>query len=123
MNEVSFWNQLPLSQKKLIWLRLDQLAKIVLPEFIRIFDEEQLQLFMKNAQIKYPSHLSSFSWALHCLENYSGQLSHLSQTGLTLVHPHTVATTKDLKLQIQKAIYQLSLAQKHRHQQIPSVSL
>ncbi len=123
MSEVLFWNQLSLKQRKNIWLRLDQLAIRIMPQFVIIFDSEMLVHFLKTQGIRFPKHLSQESWALHCIENWPKDLDRLHHAGISLIQNSPIQNIKQLQINIQKNIYALSLAEKERHLQIPQTTV
>lgn len=116
INEVSFWNQIQIEQKTLIWKRLESLADRIIPQFVIITDSEQLQRFLEANAIRYPQHLAPTSWALHCIENFPLELNAIRFAGMSLKNTE-FKTIKSLKLALQKAMYTLSLAEKQRHGQ------
>jgi len=120
INEVSFWNQITLSEKTGIWSRLDAMATRVVPQYVDLINAAQLEAFLNNNAIRYPFHLSTLSWALHCIENFPFDLGRLSEAGLVTKDPLLI-TLKQLRLCLQRGMYELSLAEKSRHQQIPVV--
>ena len=119
MTEVSFWNQLSLHDRKKVWLRLDQLAIRIIPQLVSIFDQKLLAEFLESQNIRYPKHLSPESWALHCIENFPGNLDTLHQAGLCLQTGSAILSIKALRLSVQKGLYTLSLAERERQQQLP----
>lgn len=123
ITEVSLWNQLPFEQRQTVWLRLEQLAIRIIPQYLIILDANLLKAFLQAHAIRYPMHLTQESWALHCLENFPTTIDQLHQAGLRLApQSEPVTTMKELKLRVQKRLYQLSLAEQTRHYQIPSAT-
>lgn len=115
-NEVVYWNQLELLEKEAIWHRLDRLALRIVPQFCHLHDTTQLAHFLQVQAIRYPKHLSPASWALHCIENFNGPILHLKKAGITLKQKD-ISTTRELKKQMQAAIYELSLAEQQLSEQ------
>lgn len=123
MTEVCAWNQYSLAERASVWQRLDLLAQRIIPEYVVIQSEEQLSAFMKDQTIRYPQHVSTSSWALHCIENFPGNLSQLDNAGLKLAPgAASLKTIKDLRLAVQKSLYALSMAQKQRQEQEPQTT-
>lgn len=119
LTEIASWSSYSKETRTYVWQRLDALASKIIPEFVSI-QEQPLEIFLKDHGIRYPAHLSSCSWAQHCIDDFPGQLSQLHQAGLQLIP--TAGPFKDLRalqLAIQQAMYKVSEAQKERQEQLP----
>jgi len=114
MTEVMQWNQFSLAQKTQVWQRLDELAVRVIPLFCSLHDEARLTHFLQQQQIRYPSHLSWQSFALHCIEHFDQGLDCFEQTGL-LVHDPQIKQIGQLKRRVQVMMFELSTAEHQRH--------
>lgn len=123
MDEVLYWNQWDLNHRYQVWQRLDQLAQQILPNFCFEPDANALQAFLKTNGIRYPKHLSHWSWALQCIENFPSSRHPvplaLAEAGLALkpVQRH-LKSIKDLQLALQQSIYALAIALHERRHQV-----
>ena len=120
-HEVIHWNQYTNAQKEQVWRRIGSLVCQVLPRWVTIERLNTLSRYLDENGLRYPKHLSPYSWALVCLEYFPKHLQALpSATGLRANHrmasKHNQNKTSFM-LGLQNELYQISCAYHQRQTQ------
>ena len=113
IHEVINWNSFNPEEKESVWKRLEKLKTLIMQSKISIINETLMEEKIEELQLKINSDLNSLSKAFEIVKLTSKSFDDLNEFGIKLVNKDT--SLIDLKEEIEKELYDLSMAHFNRY--------
>lgn len=84
-HEVIHWNAYDESQKRAVWLRLEQLLVQVMEAKLEVFDLDKLRAQLDQRKIRYVAHQSEYCWAYQLIARGARVINQLEAYGIVLL--------------------------------------
>ena len=113
IHEVINWNSFNPEKKESVWKRLEKLKTLIMQSKISIINETLMEEKIEELQLKINSDLNSLSKAFEIFKLTSKSFDDLNEFGIKIVNKEVSLT--DLKEEIEKELYDLSVAHFNRY--------
>ena len=113
IHEVINWNSFNPEEKESVWKRLEKLKTLIMQSKISIINETLMEEKIEELQLKINSDLNSLSKAFEIVKLTSKSFDDLNEFGIKIVNKDT--SLIDLKEEIEKELYDLSMAHFNRY--------
>ena len=113
IHEVINWNSFNPEEKESVWKRLEKLKTLIMQSKISIINEILMEEKIEELQLKINSDLNSLSKAFEIVKLTSKSFDDLNEFGIKLVNKDV--SLIDLKEEIEKELYDLSMAHFNRY--------
>ena len=113
IHEVINWNSFNPEEKESVWKRLEKLKTLIMQSKISIINETLMEEKIEELQLKINSDLNSLSKAFEIVKLTSKSFDDLNEFGIKIVNKDV--SLKDLKEEIEKELYDLSMAHFNRY--------
>jgi len=113
IHEVINWNSFNPEEKESVWKRLEKLKTLIMQSKISIINETLMEEKIEELQLKINSDLNSLSKAFEIVKLTSKSFDDLNEFGIKIVNKEVSLT--DLKEEIEKELYDLSMAHFNRY--------
>ena len=113
IHEVINWNSFNPEEKESVWKRLEKLKTLIMQSKISIINETLMEEKIEELQLKINSDLNSLSKAFEIVKLTSKSFDDLNEFGIKIVNKDVSLT--DLKEEIEKELYDLSMAHFNRY--------
>ena len=113
IHEVINWNSFNPEEKESVWKRLEKLKTLIMQSKISIINETLMEEKIEELQLKINSDLNSLSKAFEIVKLTSKSFDDLNEFGIKLVNKDV--SLIDLKEEIEKELYDLSMAHFKRY--------
>ena len=113
IHEVINWNSFNPEEKESVWKRLEKLKTLIMQSKISIINETLMEEKIEELQLKINSDLNSLSKAFEIVKLTSKSFDDLNEFGIKIVNKEVSLT--DLKEEIEKELYDLSVAHFNRY--------
>jgi len=113
IHEVINWNSFNPEEKESVWKRLEKLKTLIMQSKISIINETLMEEKIEELQLKINSDLNSLSKAFEIVKLTSKSFDDLNEFGIKLVNKDV--SLIDLKEEIEKELYDLSMAHFNRY--------
>ena len=113
IHEVINWNSFNPEEKESVWKRLEKLKTLIMQSKISIINEALMEEKIEELQLKINSDLNSLSKAFEIVKLTSKSFDDLNEFGIKIVNKEVSLT--DLKEEIEKELYDLSMAHFNRY--------
>ena len=113
IHEVINWNSFNPEEKESVWKRLEKLKTLIMQSKISIINETLMEEKIEELQLKINSDLNSLSKAFEIVKLTSKSFDDLNEFGIKIVNKDGSLT--DLKEEIEKELYDLSMAHFNRY--------
>lgn len=113
IHEVINWNSFNPEEKESVWKRLEKLKTLIMQSKISIINETLMEEKIEELQLKINSDLNSLSKAFEIVKLTSKSFDDLNEFGIKIVNKDV--SLIDLKEEIEKELYDLSMAHFKRY--------
>ena len=113
IHEVINWNSFNPEEKESVWKRLEKLKTLIMQSKISIINETLMEEKIEELQLKINSDLNSLSKAFEIVKLTSKSFDDLNEFGIEIVDKNV--SLIDLKEEIEKELYDLSMAHFNRY--------
>ena len=113
IHEVINWNSFNPEEKESVWKRLEKLKTLIMQSKISIINETLMEEKIEELQLKINSDLNSLSKAFEIVKLTSKSFDDLNEFGIKIVNKDV--SLIDLKEEIEKELYELSMAHFNRY--------
>ena len=113
IHEVINWNSFNPEEKESVWKRLEKLKTLIMQSKISIINETLMEEKIDELQLKINSDLNSLSKAFEIVKLTSKSFDDLNEFGIKIVNKDV--SLIDLKEEIEKELYDLSMAHFNRY--------
>ena len=113
IHEVINWNSFNPEEKESVWKRLEKLKTLIMQSKISIINETLMEEKIEELQLKINSDLNSLSKAFEIVKLTSKSFDDLNEFGIKIVNKDV--SLIDLKEEIVKELYDLSMAHFNRY--------
>ena len=113
IHEVINWNSFNPEEKESVWKRLEKLKTLIMQSKISIINETLMEEKIEELQLKINSDLNSLSKAFEIVKLTSKSFDDLNEFGIKIVNRDV--SLIDLKEEIEKELYDLSMAHFNRY--------
>tara|TARA_X000000950_G_scaffold78807_1_gene99108 strand:- start:481 stop:945 length:465 start_codon:yes stop_codon:yes gene_type:complete len=113
IHEVINWNSFNPEEKESVWKRLEKLKTLIMQSKISIINETLMEEKIEELQLKINSDLNSLSKAFEIVKLTSKSFDDLNEFGIKIVNKEV--SLIDLKEEIEKELYDLSMAHFNRY--------
>ena len=113
IHEVINWNSYNPEEKESVWKRLEKLKTLIMQSKISIINETLMEEKIEELQLKINSDLNSLSKAFEIVKLTSKSFDDLNEFGIKIVNKDV--SLIDLKEEIEKELYDLSMAHFNRY--------
>lgn len=113
IHEVINWNSFNPEEKESVWKRLEKLKTLIMQSKISIINEALMEEKIEELQLKINSDLNSLSKAFEIVKLTSKSFDDLNEFGIEIVNKNV--SLIDLKEEIEKELYDLSVAHFNRY--------
>jgi predicted Fe-S protein YdhL (DUF1289 family) len=113
IHEVINWNSFNPEEKESVWKRLEKLKTLIMQSKISIINETLMEEKIEELQLKINSDLNSLSKAFEIVKLTSKSFDDLNEFGIEIVNKNV--SLIDLKEEIEKELYDLSMAHFNRY--------
>lgn len=113
IHEVINWNSFNPEEKESVWKRLEKLKTLIMQSKISIINEALMEEKIEELQLKINSDLNSLSKAFEIVKLTSKSFDDLNEFGIKIVNKDV--SLIDLKEEIEKELYDLSMAHFNRY--------
>ena len=113
IHEVINWNSFNPEEKESVWKRLEKLKTLIMQSKISIINETLMEEKIEELQLKINSDLNSLSKAFEIVKLTSKSFDDLNEFGIEIVNKDV--SLIDLKEEIEKELYDLSMAHFNRY--------
>ena len=113
IHEVINWNSFNPEEKESVWKRLEKLKTLIMQSKISIINEALMEEKIEELQLKINSDLNNLSKAFEIVKLTSKSFDDLNEFGIKIVNKEVSLT--DLKEEIEKELYDLSVAHFNRY--------
>ena len=113
IHEVINWNSFNPEKKESVWKRLEKLKTLIMQSKISITNESLMEEKIEELQLKINSDLNNLSKAFEIVKLTSKSFDDLNEFGIKLVNKDV--SLIDLKEEIEKELYDLSMAHFNRY--------
>ena len=113
IHEVINWNSFNPEEKESVWKRLEKLKTLIMQSKISIINETLMEEKIEELQLNINSDLNSFSKAFVIVKLSSKSFDDLNEFGIKIVNKDV--SLIDLKEEIEKELYDLSMAHFNRY--------
>ena len=113
IHEVINWNSFNPEEKESVWKRLEKLKTLIMQSKISIINETLMEEKIEELQLKINSVLNSLSKAFEIVKLTSKSFDDLNEFGIKIVNKDV--SLIDLKEEIEKELYDLSMAHFNRY--------
>lgn len=113
IHEVINWNSFNPEEKESVWKRLEKLKTLIMQSKISIINETLMEEKIEELQLKINSDLNSLSKAFEIVKLTSKSFDDLNEFGIKIVNKDV--SLIDLKEEIEKELYDLSMAHFNRY--------
>ena len=113
IHEVINWNSFNPEEKESVWKRLEKLKTLIMQSKISIINETLMEEKIEELQLKINSDLNSLSMAFEIVKLTSKSFDDLNEFGIKIVNKDV--SLIDLKEEIEKELYDLSMAHFNRY--------
>ena len=113
IHEVIIWNSFNPEEKESVWKRLEKLKTLIMQSKISIINETLMEEKIEELQLKINSDLNSLSKAFEIVKLTSKSFDDLNEFGIKIVNKDV--SLIDLKEEIEKELYDLSMAHFNRY--------
>ena len=113
IHEVIYWNSFNPEEKESVWKRLEKLKTLIMQSKISIINETLMEEKIEELQLKINSDLNSLSKAFEIVKLTSKSFDDLNEFGIKIVNKDV--SLIDLKEEIEKELYDLSMAHFNRY--------
>ena len=113
IHEVINWNSFNPEEKEYVWKRLEKLKTLIMQSKISIINETLMEEKIEELQLKINSDLNSLSKAFEIVKLTSKSFDDLNEFGIKIVNKDV--SLIDLKEEIEKELYDLSMAHFNRY--------
>ena len=113
IHEVINWNSFNPEEKESVWKRLEKLKTLIMQSKISIINETLMEEKIEELQLKINSDLNSLSKAFEIVKLTSKSFDDLNEFGIKIVNKNV--SLIDLKEEIEKELYDLSMAHFNRY--------
>ena len=113
IHEVINWNSFNPEEKESVWKRLEKLKTLIMQSKISIINETLMEEKIEELQLKINSDLNSLSKAFEIVKLTSKSFDDLNEFGIKIVNKDV--SLIDLKEEIEKELYDLSIAHFNRY--------
>ena len=113
IHEVINWNSFNPEEKESVWKRLEKLKTLIMQSKISIINETLMEEKIEELQLKINSDLNSLSKAFEIVKLTSKSFDDLNEFGIKIVTKDV--SLIDLKEEIEKELYDLSMAHFNRY--------
>ncbi len=113
IHEVINWNSFNPEEKESVWKRLEKLKTLIMQSKISIINETLMEEKIEELQLKVNSDLNSLSKAFEIVKLTSKSFDDLNEFGIKIVNKDV--SLIDLKEEIEKELYDLSMAHFNRY--------
>ena len=113
IHEVIKWNSFNPEEKESVWKRLEKLKTLIMQSKISIINETLMEEKIEELQLKINSDLNSLSKAFEIVKLTSKSFDDLNEFGIKIVNKDV--SLIDLKEEIEKELYDLSMAHFNRY--------
>ena len=113
IHEVINWNSFNPEEKESVWKRLEKLKTLIMQSKISIINETLMEEKIEELQLKIKSDLNSLSKAFEIVKLTSKSFDDLNEFGIKIVNKDV--SLIDLKEEIEKELYDLSMAHFNRY--------
>ena len=113
IHEVINWNSFNSEEKESVWKRLEKLKTLIMQSKISIINETLMEEKIEELQLKINSDLNSLSKAFEIVKLTSKSFDDLNEFGIKIVNKDV--SLIDLKEEIEKELYDLSMAHFNRY--------
>ncbi len=113
IHEVINWNSFNPEEKESVWKRLEKLKTLIMQSKISIINETLMEEKIEELQLKINSDLNSLSKAFEIVKLTSKSFDDLNEFGIEIVNKNV--SLIDLKEEIEKELYDLSVAHFNRY--------
>ena len=113
IHEVINWNSFNPEEKESVWKRLEKLKTLIMQSKISIINEALMEEKIEELQLKINSDLNNLSKAFEIVKLTSKSFDDLNEFGIKIVNKEVSLT--DLKEEIEKELYDLSMAHFNRY--------
>ncbi len=113
IHEVINWNSFNPEEKESVWKRLEKLKTLIMQSKISIINEALMEEKIEELQLKINSDLNSLSKAFEIVKLTSKSFDDLNEFGIEIVNKNV--SLIDLKEEIEKELYDLSMAHFNRY--------
>ena len=113
IHEVINWNSFNPEEKESVWKRLEKLKTLIMQSKISIINETIMEEKIEELQLKINSDLNSLSKAFEIVKLTSKSFDDLNEFGIKIVNKDV--SLIDLKEEIEKELYDLSMAHFNRY--------
>ena len=113
IHEVINWNSFNPEEKESVWKRLEKLKTLIMQSKISIINETLMEEKIEELQLKINSDLNSLYKAFEIVKLTSKSFDDLNEFGIKIVNKDV--SLIDLKEEIEKELYDLSMAHFNRY--------
>jgi uncharacterized protein len=113
--EVIHWNQYSEEEKRAVLCRIDQLTTQIMEERFNIFSIEKIQQVLDDFRFFYDPELSPYCWLHNLLQKRLYRIGSLSELGVEYTPAYAGADLKELLLDINQQLFNLSQAHFDRY--------
>ena len=113
--EVIHWNQYSEDEKRAVLRRIDQLTTQIMEERFNIFSIEKIQQVLDDFRFFYDPELSPYCWLHNLLQKRLHRIGSLSELGVEFTPAYADADLKELLLDINQQLFDLSQAHFDRY--------
>ena len=113
IHEVINWNSFNPEEKESVWKRLEKLKTLIMQSKISIINETLMEEKIEELQLKINSDLNSLSKAFEIVKLTSKSFDDLNEFGIKIINKDV--SLIDLKEEIEKELYDLSMAHFNRY--------
>ena len=113
IHEVINWNSFNPEEKESVWKRLEKLKTLIMQSKISIINETLMEEKIEELQLNINSDLNSLSKAFEIVKLTSKSFDDLNEFGIKIVNKDV--SLIDLKEEIEKELYDLSMAHFNRY--------
>ena len=113
IHEVINWNSFNPEEKESVWKRLEKLKTLIMQSKMSIINEALMEEKIEELQLKINSDLNSLSKAFEIVKLTSKSFDDLNEFGIKIVNKDV--SLIDLKEEIEKELYDLSMAHFNRY--------
>lgn len=114
-HEVIDWNGYTDQQKRLVWLRLEQLLVQVMEGKVEVFDPARLRKQLEQRQIRFQPRQSEYCWAYQLIARGARMINQLDAYGLALLPEFRAWELPALRDAIDREFFLLSEAHYERY--------
>lgn len=114
-HEVIDWNGYTDEQKRVVWLRLEQLLVQVMEGKVEVFDPARLRLQLEQRKIRFQPRQSEYCWAYQLIARGARMIIQLDAYGLALLPEFRTWELPALRDAIDREFFLLSEAHYERY--------